>query len=326
MKLKHLTPIAMSCLLLNACTAEAGNPAQNVGAPQTENLEETTAASPETLVTEPATPAVDFKIVPEGMTIETRFVCTDADWERPYTDDYSKWLLNLKLFPDEHETTDYEGITKPKSSKIYVGVVDMDLIGAFGKNGKERPADLQQCADACMRLWAEYLWNNKMYEKIHFKNSGGSDFSYAKWAEGYRMHLANNRVTWSKDAAPDYSYTNFRKYMSTVFMYCGTLSMSRELKSVRWQDIKPGDMLIFGGSPGHVVTIMDVMRNKKTGELRAMLSQSYMPAQETEILAYWNNNYSPWYDINIDTYSTVETPQWYFELEHGSKFVRWADR
>ena len=268
-----------------------------------------------------------YRIDPQGNTLKSRYVCLDNDWERPYTDGYAEWLLSLELHPQGHETRYYNGDVKYNSNRICVGVLKTDLVGNFAKGGKEVPADLQQCADACMRLWAEYLWKNKQYEKIHFKGGNGFVYEYAKWAAGYRVHFDRNwKASWSKDAQPDHSYTTFRKYLSLVFTYCGTLTLSKEMKKVEATDIRPGDILIYGGSPGHAVTVMDVLRNKKTGQLRVMLSQSYMPAQEIEILASPDDDNAPWFDIDIEKRPWVNTPQWYFDFNNRSAFRRWSGR
>ncbi|MBO4736813.1 MAG: hypothetical protein J5614_10550, partial [Paludibacteraceae bacterium] len=222
-----------------------------------------------------------FTVNPDGDDIRTRFVNEDTNYVRPYNTDYAQWLLNRKLFPFDHKVRYYNGEEKQNSNGrnniISVGVLKYDLVGTFSKN-KERPADLQQCADACIRLWAEYLWEHKMYDKIHFKNAPGFVFSYKKWAEGYRVHFDKNwKASWSKDAGVDYSYATFRKYLSLVFTYCGTATLAKEMMPVKSTDIQPGDILIWGGSPGHAVTVMDVLRNKQTGKLKVMFSQSYMP-------------------------------------------------
>lgn len=266
-----------------------------------------------------------YKINPEGNTIKSRYICLDQDWERPYTDEYSTWLLDLPLFHDGHETRYYNGSTKYNSGKINVGVVKMDMVGKF-VTGKEIPADLQQCADACMRIWAEYLWKNKQYDKIHFKGGNGFIYEYTKWAAGYRVHFDKSwHATWHKEASADYGYTTFRKYLSLVFNYCGTLSISTDLKRINPSDVRPGDILIYGGSPGHAVTVMDVLRNKKNGHLRIMISQSYMPAQEIEILANPDDN-APWFDIDPQNISYINTPEWLFNFNNKSCFRRWSGR
>ncbi len=269
----------------------------------------------------------DYMINDQENRIINRYVCLDKDWERPYSDDYSQWLLNLELFPEGHDVRYYNGMLKSNASRINVGVLKMDLVGTFNSNGKEVSADLQQCADACMRLWAEYLWEKKQYSKIHFKGGNGFVYEYAKWAEGYRVHFDKSwHASWRKDAQPDYGYNCFRKYLSLVFMYCGTLTLAHELKKIAATDVRPGDILIYGGSPGHALTVMDVLRNKKTGQLRVMFSQSYMPAQEIEILTSPDDDYAPWFTIDIEHKPWVNSPQWYFDFNKGSCFRRWVGR
>ena len=320
--------------LFNECSVAADN--QQNGQQQIEASDSTLKDTIRNKVTR------KFTVNPDGDDIRTRFVNEDTNYVRPYNTDYAQWLLNRKLFPFDHKVRYYNGEEKQNSNGrnniISVGVLKYDLVGTFSKN-KERPADLQQCADACIRLWAEYLWEHKMYDKIHFKNAPGFVFSYKKWAEGYRVHFDKNwKASWSKDAGVDYSYTTFRKYLSLVFTYCGTATLAKEMMPVKSTDIQPGDILIWGGSPGHAVTVMDVLRNKQTGKLKVMFSQSYMPAQEIEILANNEDNYrwtekytkgmwvSPWFEIDEEKSPVINTPQWTFDLSDGAKFMRWRDK
>lgn len=265
----------------------------------------------------------ETKINADGNTIQTRFVYDDSDWVRPYNSDYAQWLLRRELFPDGYATHYYNG--GEKRNKVAAGVLKYDLVGSFSK-GVEKPSDLQQCADACIRLRAEYLWEKKMYDQIHFKNAPGFVFSYKKWAEGYRVHFDKKwNASWSKDAGVDYGYTTFRKYLSLVFMYCGTATLAKELQKVKPTEVQPGDILILGGSPGHALTVMDVERNKKTGKIRVMFSQSYMPAQEIEILANSGDGNSPWFEIDLTKSSVIETPEWDFDMAGKAKFARWSE-
>ena len=99
--------------------------------------------------------------------------------------------------------------------------------------------------------------------------------------------------------------------MDFVFTYAGTLSLSQCLQPKDIKDIASGDVFILGGSPGHAVMVVDVAENK-AGEKIFLLAQSYMPAQETQILK--NNNattLSPWYSANLS--GTLDTPQWTFD-------------
>ena len=254
-----------------------------------------------------------YQINPKGTTIATRYTNLDPRYERRATDDYGNWLLNRSLHPIDYNTHYYNGVEK--ANKCQIGVLTYDLIGK----------DLQQCADACIRLRAEYLWEKKMYDKIHFKNTPGFDIRFRKWADGYRVHFDKNwKASGSKDAQPDYSYKNFRKYLSFVFTYCGTLSLSKELRKIKLSEVQPGDMLVYGNSPGHAVTIMDVLHEKSGKKIKLMFSQSYMPAQEIEILANRYDNNSPWFELEKvdDPDLPIDTPEWPF---YGKHVMRWTD-
>jgi hypothetical protein len=43
-----------------------------------------------------------------------------------------------------------------------------------------------------------------------------------------------------------------------------------------------------------------------------MLAQSYMPAQETQILKNENDEISPWYNIKV--FDKLYTPEWTFDF------------
>lgn len=137
---------------------------------------------------------------------------------------------------------------------------------------------------------------------------------YDKWKAGNRLSVNGNITSWIKTHAVSNSYKDFRKYLEIVFTYAGTLSLNKSLKSKKLKDLEPGDVFIIGGSPGHAVTVMDVVENNK-GEKLLMLAQSYMPAQETHILKNFNNpELSPWYKADFE--GSLYTPQWKFEKEN----------
>jgi len=123
-----------------------------------------------------------------------------------------------------------------------------------------------------------------------------------------------NKTFWQQTAQPSDSYQNFRDYLEFVFMYAGTLSLAQTLKSQRIEDLGIGDVFIVGGSPGHAVIVVDLAENEK-GDKAFLLAQSYMPAQETQILKNKNEQaLSPWYLASaIDT--ELKTPEWKFERE-----------
>ncbi|MCB9262501.1 MAG: DUF4846 domain-containing protein [Flavobacteriales bacterium] len=171
--------------------------------------------------------------------------------------------------------------------------------------------DLQQCADAVMRLRAEYLFETKQFDKIKFHFTSGHLAEWSKYAQGYRAKISGNTVTWVKTATPDNSYTCFRQYMDLVFSYCGTKSMNNEVSSISIKEIKPGDVFHETGNPyGHAITVMDVAQDS-TGNPIFLLAQSYMPAQDIHILINpTNTKLNPWYSLKEG--QSLITPEWHF--------------
>ncbi len=149
--------------------------------------------------------------------------------------------------------------------------------------------DLQQCADAVIRLKAEYLYAQKQFDKIVF-------FDYDNKA--YPFQEPFNRE-------------NFNKYLNRVFGMCGSASLAKQLKPVmHFSTIQPGDVIIRGGFPGHAVMVIDVAENA-AGKKIYLLAQSYMPAQDIHVLVNpMNADLSPWYAVNDDHF--IETPEYRF--------------
>lgn len=146
--------------------------------------------------------------------------------------------------------------------------------------------DLQQCADAVMRLRAEYL--KRMEKPVCFSDNAGKKYCW----ENYR-----NR--------------GWQSYLETVFGMCGTISLEKELTAKSWNQLAAGDVLIKGGSPGHAVLVTDIARNRKTGELIFLLAQSYMPAQNIHILQNFSDHtLNPWYKVPEG--NSISTPEWTF--------------
>lgn len=213
---------------------------------------------------------------------------------------YADWLRHLPLKQDKTPVHLYNGDLKANQD-VHHAIIDIDAGGS---------EDLQQCADACMRLKAEYLYSTKQYDQITFNFTSGHEASWNKWMEGYRPKISGNNVTWVKTAGNDSSYKNFKSYMKTVFRYAGTFSLDKQMSAVKLQDMKPGDLFIKGGFPGHAVIILDMAENKTSGKKIFMVAQSYMPAQDIHILKNYESNDSPWYPMEFG--ERLDTPEWTF--------------
>jgi len=192
---------------------------------------------------------------------------------------FAEWLQKLPLKPTGTHTKTYKGDIA--QTDVYTAaVVDMSV-------GTQ---DLQQCADAVMRLRGEYLYHQKKHDAISFNFVSGFKCDYVHYANGYRYK--NNK--WVLRAKKDYSYPAFLRYMNLVFSYAGTLSLEKELKPVRTiNDVRTGDVFIHGGAPGHCFIVMDVVENAQHKK-QFLLAQSYMPAQNIQVL----QNGSPWFSMD----------------------------
>ncbi|WP_052752906.1 DUF4846 domain-containing protein [Kordia zhangzhouensis] len=231
-------------------------------------------------------------INPEGKTIEERFNTPD-NYNRVILKEnhFGSYLRKLPLKPIASKVMYFDGRAK-NNMNVYISVVDMEI----------GTRDLQQCADAVMRLRGEFLFEQQRLQDIHFTFvSDGKPRYFLKYAKG------------------DYSYKKFRRYMNYIFAYANTASLRKELQEVTSiKDIQVGDVFIQKGNPyGHAVIVVDVAKNEQNEKL-FMIAQSYMPAQETQILVNRNDSkISPWYKA---TEGTIYTPEWTFKSTDLRRF------
>lgn len=213
---------------------------------------------------------------------------------------FGAWLRNLPLKEGQPLVYLFDGRKKP-NQKAQFALLDIDT-------GEK---DLQQCADAVMRLRGEYLYSRNQYDSIRFTFTNGFQCDFKRWSQGYRPVVSGNDVSWSKREPPAHHYETFKKYLERIFMYCGTHSLSREMKAKDMHAIQPGDVFIQGGFPGHAVIVMDVAEHPSTRERLFLLAQSYMPAQDMHLLRNPTDpSLSPWYSSTTDR---IVTPEWTFQ-------------
>lgn len=244
-----------------------------------------------------------------GKTVATRFNPPAGFSRISFANNaFANYLQNLPLKPYGSMVKYFNGQTK-ESNRIYDAVVNLPI-------GKK---DLHQCADAVIRLRAEWLFTTNQFEKICFNFTNGFRACYSEWMKGRRIAVSGNRVWWTDSGQPANSYESFWKYLETVFTYAGTLSLSSELATIPLSQLSVGDVFIQGGSPGHAVIIVDMAMNKNTGEKLFLLAQSYMPAQEIQVLKNPNNAINtPWYSATF--VQELITPEWTFRATDLKRF------
>ncbi len=212
---------------------------------------------------------------------------------------FAKYLRGIG-FKKENTVLLYNGSEKSNQNAHY-NVLNIGV-------GKK---DLQQCADAVIRLRAEYLFKQKRFSEVQFHFTSGHLCKWTDYAEGFRPKIEGNSVIFNKTATKDSSKKNFTNYLDLIYSYCGTASLFKELKTKTINKIEPGDVLIQTHNPyGHAVIVMDVAKNEKGNRL-FLLAQSYMPAQEIHVLKNPTSaTISPWYEAKE---GSIETPEWTFD-------------
>lgn len=192
------------------------------------------------------------------------------------TNSFDNWLNNVPL---RASNTVYLYNGEPKKNQaVQYAVLDIDC-------GKE---NLQQCADAVMRMRAEYLFSQKRYEEIVFYDNNSTPYAWK-----------------GSGSRPE-----FEKYLRRVFSMCGTASLQKQLHPVTdINKILAGDVFIKGGFPGHAMIVMKVVQ-ASNGKKKYMLAQSYMPAQDIHIVKNPAGFDTPWF--TVDNSELIETPEWTF--------------
>ena len=109
---------------------------------------------------------------------------------------FGEWLRSIALKKDNHVYL-YNGALK-RNQAAQFAVLDIPV-------GNK---DLQQCADAVMRLRAEYLFSKKKYSEIEFWDNAGKPY---RWTGGGAKE-------------------DFEKYMEKVFAMCGTASLEKPVR------------------------------------------------------------------------------------------------
>jgi hypothetical protein len=237
--------------------------------------------------------------VPEGY---LRVACSQNSFQ--------EWLKHLPLKKNHDHVYLFDRTLKSNQNAHYK-IIDIDV----------GDKDLQQCADAIIRLYAEYLYAQRRYDMISFDFTSGDAAPFDLWVNGSRPSVNNNKVRWEKSGSYDLSYPNFRNYLNTVFTYAGSSSLANEMAAVtNINDLQVGDVFIEGGFPGHGVIVVDLATDPISHKKIFMIAQSYMPAQEIHILKNLENNaFSPWYELN--SADKLYTPEWTFEWSDLKRFT-----
>ncbi|MGR6088080.1 MAG: DUF4846 domain-containing protein [Arcticibacter sp.] len=264
-----------------------------------ENVQSTPAHVPQELNTNPNGSEIKSRIQPPA----------GFSWVEEEAESFGNFLQNLKLKPSGSQILDYTGTPIANQSE-HVAVLDIDV---GDKN-------LQQCADAVIRLRAEHLWSSNRKDEIAFHFTSGDLYRWNDHRNGIRPDINGNHVNFIKSASTDNSYANFRKYLNLIFTYAGTISLNRETQAIPPNTtLETGNILVTPGSPGHAVIIVGHAKNAN-GKNIYLLAESYMPAQSIHIVTNpYNSSISPWYELKPTT-DPVTTARFSFARGNFRRF------
>lgn len=236
--------------------------------------------------------------------LDARFPAPEGFTRGPTPDgSFASFLRTLPLRPAGSPVVDYRG------DKLYddgahaniAAVVDLDV-------GKR---DLQHCADAVIRLHAE--WRYGVGDRaIAYKSVSGQAIPYTRYLAGDRAVLSGKELVLAPRGGPKRDdHVFFRDYLDDVFSWAGTASLERDAPRVPFDDVRGGDFFVLSGTPfGHAVLVLDVAR-REDGHVALLLGQSYMPAQSFHVLRPTASK-SPreaWFILPRDA-TEVATPFW----------------
>ena len=229
-------------------------------------------------------------------TIRTRFEPPEGfSWVNPKSDSFAEFLTNFPLHPAGFPVRDFTKVPIEEQHH-HVAILKINV-------GEK---NLQQCADAWIRLYAEYLWIHQRFDEIGFEFTSTQFFAWDDYKIGFRTKEVNKKVSFVNTGKFDDSYENFQKYLEVIFRYAGTISLDVESNPIENNTaIKAGDFIIKPGSPGHLVMIVGVAKNPQ-GKKLYLLAESYMPAQDIHVLVNHDKpKLSPWYELDVNARETI---------------------
>lgn len=207
--------------------------------------------------------------------------------------DKESWAYFLQHLPEkEGAIVDYREQEVAGQEKMF-SLINYDV-------GKR---DLQQCADALMRLRAEYLFARQRYKEIRFHFTNGTLYTFEAYVNGLRPVPSGKSVRFITTQPASYTHPHLRAYLDYVYAYAGTISLAGELKPADGFAI--GTVVITPGSPGHCMIITD-MATTPAGDTLYKLVEGYTPAQSIYVL---RNNSTPqlgyWHRLRNGPISTA---------------------
>jgi hypothetical protein len=210
---------------------------------------------------------------------------------------FAAFLRDLPLLPHQTAVTLYNGTTTPHRP---AAIIDMET-------GTE---NLQKSAQAAMRLWGEYLFEQHRFPDIHFHIRNGKAIAYDEWARGMKI-VVDNQGYWTKTPNNPRQHRIFRLYLNFIFKHSDFQTLQQDVAPVAPDKLTPGDLLLFRNSAGEqrVLIIVDMAVHRKTNEKILLLATGGDPAQSIHIItppATDDTPPTPWFPLTKKGTVTID--------------------
>ncbi|MDI1475457.1 DUF4846 domain-containing protein [Polyangium sp. y55x31] len=168
-------------------------------------------------------------------------------------------------------------------------------------------ADLQQCADAIVRLHAEWRWSHGHRDQ-GYRTASGTKLEFQRYASGQRVRVDGNRIELVQSAKrAEATHALFRTWLDDVFGWTNTGALARDGERVALGALRPGDFFVLTGVPfGHTVLVLDMAKDA-AGRRAVLLGQSFVPAQNVHVIR--PEPASAWFVID-EAAGALTTPFW----------------
>lgn len=181
-----------------------------------------------------------------------------AGFERVAPEPFGAWLQARQVRDEGVPVRTHDGRVVAHRARV----IELPLVAG----------DLQQCADSVIRLRAE--WLRETGAGVSFHATSGDPIPWSRWSGGERPFEAGGRLQWRPGTDG-----GWEAYLRSVFTWAGTRSLAFDTRAVSVPE--PGDLLVAPGSPGHAVLLVDVAQLE--GEIRVLVAEGYMPAQDFHV-------------------------------------------
>ncbi|NNL77096.1 MAG: hypothetical protein HKO68_12245 [Desulfobacterales bacterium] len=121
-------------------------------------------------------------------------------------------------------------------------------------------SDLEQCADFCMRFWADFHKNQNKLDRLFLYDYSGKK----------KYYKGSNKT--------------YKRFLRWQMAYSNSYSIKKGANKVQTNTLQPGDMFVQNkdGGIGHVSLVVDSAKNS-IGKQIYLIGYGFMPAQEFHI-------------------------------------------